>query len=373
MKYLNIRWLLAVVAFFTLGFLMSCGDDVKNASNGADTDNNGTDGDGSDANGDADSDIDGDSDSDADSDAYCGEADVNFTAQTPTVLLLIDQSGSMDAGFPGNRDPMRWDVVKDALIDPTDGIVAQLESDVRFGLSLYTSHGGGSVPDECPELTDVAPALDNFDAIYGEFNPAQMGVDTPTTESLEAASATLQQITDPGPKVIVLATDGDPDTCADNDAHTPETQALAEAAARAAYEDHGILTFVISVGDDTTPAHMQRMANAGQGVPADGPNVPWWPANDATGLIDAFDTIVNGVRSCILDLQGEMVAGKEKSCVVSYREGDVTTPLTFNDDNGWMALSATQIELVGAACEAVKSGAGAASVRCPCGAIVPAE
>ncbi|MBN2344280.1 MAG: VWA domain-containing protein [Deltaproteobacteria bacterium] len=320
-----------------------------------------------------DDDCDGRTDEAFDSDDICGEAEVDFTSQTPTVLLLIDQSGSMNEGFPSNNDPWRWDVVKEALINPVDGIVLQLESDVRFGLSLYTSEGGGSVPDECPMLTDVAPALDNYDAIFDPYDAAGLGVDTPTTESVEAASVTLQQITAPGPKVIVLATDGDPDTCEDPDAHNAQTQALAEAAVRAAYEDHGIYTFVISVGDDTTPEHMQRMANAGQGVAEDGDDVQWWLANDSQGLVDAFDTIINGVRSCVMDLSGEIVEGKEGSCAVSYVSDGVPTQLTYNDENGWRANSLTQIELVGDACEAIKSGAASASVACPCDAYTVPE
>ena len=42
----------------------------------------------------------------------CADADVKFEAQTPTVLLLIDQSGSMTENFGGTD---RWDAVYDAL------------------------------------------------------------------------------------------------------------------------------------------------------------------------------------------------------------------------------------------------------------------
>ena len=312
-------------------------------------------------------------DSESDSVAICGNASVDFSNQVPTVILLIDRSQSMDAGFPGNGDPMRWDVVKDALINPDSGLVKQLEGDIRFGLSLYSSHGGGSVPDECPILINVAPAMENYDAIFTPFDAAGLEKDTPTTESIEAAVATLLENDEPGPKVIVLATDGDPDTCENADDHSRATQQKAENAVQTAFEMHHITTFIISVGGDTTPAHMQAMANAGQGVSADDPDATWWEATDAAGLADAFDSIINGVRSCVMDLEGKMVAGKEELCKVSYATESETTPLSMSDENGWRVNSESQIELLGDACEAIKSGNVTAKVECPCDAVVLVE
>ena len=53
-----------------------------------------------------------------------------------------------------------------ALVDPTAGVVAQLQSEVIFGASLYTS-AGGNAGGTCPVLTTVNPAMDNYTAIDG--------------------------------------------------------------------------------------------------------------------------------------------------------------------------------------------------------------
>ena len=143
----------------------------------------------------------------------CGEVEVTFEPQTPTVVLLIDQSGSMTSDFNGQP---RWDVVYDALMDPQDGVVMSLQDTVRFGLALYTYDGSGQT---CPEIVDVMPPALNahgaIDAVYSQQGPSG---NTPTGDSLTQVAADLQTFQEEGPKLIVLATDGDPDRCEDPNA-----------------------------------------------------------------------------------------------------------------------------------------------------------
>src|SRR6478609_8614367 len=177
----------------------------------------------------------------------CIDVDVEFTPQIPTVLFLIDQSRSMtnergfgdavksavDAGTytlgdcPTNND-WRWNVVRDVLMNPTKGLVKPLEDRVRFGLTLYSSHNGRVKPvapgmpsnpveldpaRACPELVNVPIALNNADAMLAQFTCSSLAVDTPTGESLLAVAESLKAFAEPGPKVIVLATDGEPHSC----------------------------------------------------------------------------------------------------------------------------------------------------------------
>jgi hypothetical protein len=131
----------------------------------------------------------------------CINVDVTFEKQIPTVVLLIDQSGSMEEQFGGAGT--RWNVVKNALMDQTTGIVKVLENDVRFGLALYTSHDGNN-GGTCPILTDVMPpALANFNAINAVYGPANSDGETPTGESIDAVAAALDPFAEPGPKAIV--------------------------------------------------------------------------------------------------------------------------------------------------------------------------
>ena len=292
--------------------------------------------------------------------SICADQDVTFDVQTPTVVLLIDQSGSMTANF-GNTS--RWEAVRDALTDPVDGVVAQLASQVRFGLTLYTSFDGFD-GGTCPVLTEVPPALDNYQAIADTFAMNQPEEDTPTGESIEAVTQTL--LADPWPddKIIVLATDGEPDTCAVPDPQNGQAESIA--AAQAAF-NQGIKTFIIGVGNQVSQQHLQDMANAGQGVGPNDPDAPYYqPANKAA-LVQAFEDIINGVRSCVLTLNGMIVQGMEESCTVTVNGMDVP----FDDPNGWKVNSPSEIELVGQACDAIQEGTVEIDVVCTCDAIIP--
>jgi hypothetical protein len=297
----------------------------------------------------------------------CPSTDVSLDNQMPTVLLLVDQSGSMNESF-GTSD--RWQTLRTALMDQKSGIVSTLERQVRFGLTLYSARGG-EMP--CPMLTSVAPKLANFGAIDMAYPKPTSSIikDTPTGESITAAAQLLNQVTDPGPKVIVLATDGEPDTCAVPDPQTPEAKELAIKAAQDAFAA-GIFTFYISVGNEVSDAHATEMANVGQGYPRTDATKRFYRANDQQALADAFATIVNGIRTCSFQLNGTVTDGGEKDGTVTL-DGQV---LTLDDPNGWRLSSPTTIELLGSACESIKNSSDKnashhISAKFKCGIIIP--
>lgn len=287
----------------------------------------------------------------------CGEVAITLERVVPTVVLLIDQSGSMTESFGPTS---RWEAVRETLMDPGSGVVAQLESDVRLGLTLYTSHGG-SAGGTCPELTTVPPAIANYDAINAVYGPAVPQQDTPTGDSLYVVTDELEQLAVEGDKIIVLATDGEPDSCADPNGNAgPE----AVAAAQATYAS-GISLYVIGVGDAVGAAHLQEMANAGVGQPSGG-TAPFWQAFDAQGLVDAFQAIVTAPHSCVFTLNGEVLAGMESQGTVML-DG---SPLGYNDPNGWQLNNASELEILGDACDAIQEGDHELTATFPCDAVV---
>ena len=305
---------------------------------------------------DTDSDSDSDSDGDTDTETACGEVEVEFDMETPTVVLLIDQSGSMDTSF-GSSD--RWQTVRDALLDPDDGVIIQLQEVVRFSLQLYTSNGGYEGGD-CPILTGTDPALDAYDDIHTVFHDNNPSGDTPTGESIDVVAAMLEADAHPDSKIIVLATDGEPDTCEVPNPQTEEAMAVSVAAAEAAY-DLGFKTYIISVGSDIGMDHLNDMAQAGQGTVDAQP----YQALDQEQLVTAFEEIVYGVRDCELELNGEVQSGMVDQCVVTINDEE----LTYNED--WQLNNPSEIEILGEWCDTIQHGVVTIDVWCPCDGFNP--
>jgi hypothetical protein len=354
----------------------------------------------------------------------CIEVDVEFEPVVPTVTLLIDQSGTMNGalGFeelveqdvraggyepwgcpmdpsappesPDQKNPgYRWNVVRSVLFNPEGGIVAELEDEVRFGLTLYTSRGGfgdGETPLECPVLTEVATGLGNSKAMLEAMRCDDIVADTPTREALASVSAALQASEETGPKRIILATDGEPDTCEcpfygesapmpcrpstlvergdPPVALSPEKAAQYDVVeeARRIHDELKIEVHVIDVSaPDLTSlrAHLSEVAEAGGGELFDGTR--------PTGLTEAFRNILDGARSCSFDLNGTITAGHEDDGRITL-DGDELPFVSSDDDNegygpdGYIVRSSSQIELVGAPCTTLKSGGHELEIRFPC-------
>nr|MDQ3036227.1 VWA domain-containing protein [Myxococcota bacterium] len=183
----------------------------------------------------------------------CGDVDLRFGMVPPTVVLLLDRSGSMRATFrePTTHFPepaSRWVVLLDLLVGP--GIVDAYEDRVRFGAATYTTARA------CPEMTWVPPALGNADAIASELRSLGPAGGTPTGEAIEDVTDRLVELggIEGGAPVLLLATDGEPNGCSGGDA-----RAASVAAMRRAW-DAGIRTFVTSVGDEVARSHFQDLA-----------------------------------------------------------------------------------------------------------------
>jgi hypothetical protein len=305
----------------------------------------------------------------------CPDVAVSLSPVIPRVMLLIDQSGSMTDPFGkvNGSNVNRWQAVRYALTDPKDGAVTKLQASVRFTATLYHSKGG-SKGGTCPIITHTTgtgePALNNrgpIDDLLAKNSPVQ---DTPTAESIDAVVKEMKSWAgagpdaQPAPRVLVLATDGDPDNCADSDAHDATSQKMSETAAQDAFKA-GIESYVLSVGADVTETHLKRMANAGLGKPLDPPDAPFFRGNDPAELVQAFDTIIRGLRTCLFTLDQAVQAQYAQSGTVTLNG----TTLTFNVD--WVLKDDKTIELKGAACQTFKD-ADSVNLQAsfPCGAVI---
>lgn len=278
--------------------------------------------------------------------ATCAAVRADFEPVQPTVVLVVDQSGSMTATYDAGVS--RWDALYGALMSPTDGVVKALEGDVSFGLALYTSYNGFDEGQTCPFMTEVGASFGNHAAIDVIYQSATPQDDTPTGAAIEKVANELAAEDTNGPKIIIVATDGEPDTCSEPDPQNGQQETI-DAAAYA--YSLGIRTFVLGVGGDVSASHLQDVANAGGGLAVDGDVAErFFQPESRQELIESFGTILEGQRSCVLPLDGE-IDPDDVSGEVTI-DGEVV-PM---GDDGWKARDAHHIELVGAACETVMNG-----------------
>jgi hypothetical protein len=317
----------------------------------------------------------------------CASASVTASRVTPTVYLVVDGSSSMNAPFGGMGT--RWQVLKDALVGQ-NGVVAKLESVVHFGMMIYSN----SDPMKCPGTTEVKPALNNYMAISGAYPAMETGGGTPTGEALQQVVDSLPDFTMAAPDqsvevppIIVLATDGEPNGCANgvicnwvdwanclgqllsslaNAAPTYDTTLKAVRAAKA----KGIAVWVVSLADGLNNIpDLQKTANIGAGLDdnANPPATIYSPKNPDE-LVGTLSKLIGDVVSCDVTLEGFL--DTTRAC-----EGTVTmngAMLDCNNDQGWKPIDDKHIQLQGTACAKFKSDPLAVlDARFPCDVVRP--
>ena len=314
-----------------------------------------------------------------DSPEVCADIDVTTMQVTPSVILIVDQSGSMEDNdlTPGVT---RWDALQDALVGPpgvagsdgmgpgAEGLVFDLQAQVRFGLALYS----GEDMDMCPLLTVEPSPLSGV--MTNAYPPIKVTYDMASPIRWTPTHLAMRQVLDqvlatppPDPVLFILATDGQPNECERDTSATAEAEVISET--QRAY-DAGISTYVISLaGDDMDlQAHLDEVANAGQGLAraTDPPAVSYAPA-DTDGLRDALTSIIGGALSCILELNGRIV-DPDMACSGSVLLDG--TPLVCDDPDGWHVVDETHIEVTGAACDTLLGTPGSTlTAQFPCGVI----
>ncbi|MBN1654129.1 MAG: VWA domain-containing protein [Deltaproteobacteria bacterium] len=308
----------------------------------------------------------------------CGRTEVNIRRNPINVILVVDRSTSTIMSDFGSYDT-RWDALRDALMGD-NGLVLQYQALVRFGYEGYTGFPGDTTGLTCPDIDSVPYEINNYDTILPvydasrptDFMSGAIG-QTPTGEALkiiidvlEAQFTATPDVLAGGPFVFILATDGEPDTCADpnNDGSPEATQLVVQQVTRA--KSLGVSTYVLSVGSETSDTHLQEVANAG--IASNG--AQFWKADDDQGLQDAIAAIIGEALSCELEIQQGEIVDPLKAC----EQGVVmlnNVQLPCSPVDGWQVVDSTHIELTGSACEILKSSPSVVlEASFPCGIII---
>ena len=356
----------------------------------------------------------------------CLKAEIKPERLIPTVALVIDRSSSMTEKYGTGT---RWDVLKSALLDPANGLIKPKESEVRFGLAMYTSTPQAAM---CPMLDNVDFAVGGYDAINAVYGPAltpNVKAETPTADAIRAVTAKLLAVQERGPKYILLATDGEPDTCPGtcmgdcpvherpNFPRDPNCGQDESIAAVEAAHAQGIKTFVVAIGNEVGEPHLKALANAGQGLqPVLTDMVYSWlrytcnikPSKFKGKYIDVamvpnetepkvvapmqtpmqaeayrpengealardLTKIINNVADCKFKLNGKVqpTAIPLGTVALTRTSDKQSSLLRYMDAAGWRMNGDNEVELLGSACEQFQTGGFTLAVDFPCGGFNP--
>ena len=322
----------------------------------------------------------------------CQTGGAEFVPKVPTVLLMVDRSGTMFKDAGGNP----WSTLRDGVLE----VVKDMSKDVRFGLVAVTGEAQANM---CPLLDEVAPADDNYAALSAKYMglAAPLKGESPGMRGLAHAAEILAADQTEGDKYVLFVTDGEQDYCNDGNFVCPTDSMVYHLQDLAA---KGYKTFIFGLpmkSDDAQqqaryPSVLQAFADAGAGLsvapvlPPGGTApvdifyncdvVPEWKA-EATALArttmqtlgtygtapggaavfapdptnkealkEEFAKVLSGVKSCTFDIGGDIKVVQSLLSEAHVYVQDAEVPLDLTMTNGWYMPSPTQIELVGEAC-----------------------
>jgi len=327
----------------------------------------------------------------------CGMAVVNIPIVTPSVMLVLDKSGSMVADPSGfwdhDQDPNTPSITRwNSLYSVVDLIVNNFNNSMNLGAVLFPSKTATSSYSEAACVVSAAAevpiagmnAAKILGAIPGALTDAtMMKGGTPATKGLKVGIAELMAAPNDQPKFMILVTDGAAN-CQEN---APDTATLFEV-----YDDKvattvadalamGIKTYVVGIdisqevsgaAKDGNPDNVNTyeklnvVADAG-GVPRPGAE-KFYNTTNQQELQDALSMISMQILDCTITLEPTPKYPKDVE-VAPYGNVQVKDCMT---EDGWMYLpqmnpdDPLQIELCGKACSDFQmSGALDVQYRCP--------
>lgn len=265
----------------------------------------------------------------------CGGQLFQATKVNSNMLIAFDKSGSMADPLGGTP---KWDIATAAI----KRVTAQYEAQIQFGLMLFPA--GADAGLRCipaPVSVNVGPL--NAGRIATALNATGPAGSTPIGGVLMAAG-NVPELVDPNrANYVMLVTDG-AETCRGDGVQAAATNLSSK----------GIKTFVVGFGGEVDANNLSAMATAG-GTPRPGTR-KYYQADDAPGLLAAFNLIAQGALGCEYRLA---MAPPEPAKVFVYVNGVLQTRDPHHA-NGWdYSPATTRITFYGGLCSLVATDASA--------------
>jgi hypothetical protein len=285
----------------------------------------------------------------------CGQMSVGTTNLPPDLLLVQDKSGSMANDFNdmmcgnanpcGATNPVKWTALTQALTT----VINQTQNSVRWGLKYFANNNQCQVNAGATIGIGSNNAAANILTSLAATNP---GGFTPTGAAMHSAGTYMAGLTDPNPKYILLATDGQPNCVPVGSTNNDPTAVNAVTDVF----NQGFKTFVIGVGNvQAAQTTLNTMAmNGGEAQPADAQGRVFFPADNPAALEAALTAITGHIASCTFTFNPAVPPPAPDNIVVL---GD-NNPIPKDPTNGWSyGANMTSVDINGTYCDMIKSGA----------------
>jgi hypothetical protein len=283
----------------------------------------------------------------------CAKQDFVLSTKPAQILLLLDRSGSMEDPPDGGGSASKWELVVPAINE----VITTTDSAVSWGLKLFPEGEGsecsaGSVTAAIPAA--IAPM--NARVVTGLVTTTMAkGNGTPTGDAIKSAVTYLKTLTDPNPKYILLATDGEPSCAASSKGSTAArpyaVQAVTDAAAA------GFKTFVVGVATSKESATqaLNDMAVAGQMARADSNPLAtkYYLASTKEELVESMKAITGQASSCVFNLEGVPPDPDN----IAVKVNATRAPRDTAHTDGWDYTDGSRlvVEVFGSWCDQIKS------------------
>jgi hypothetical protein len=278
--------------------------------------------------------------------------------KTGSLLDAMDSTSTCATG--STTCQQRWTT----LVSGLNAVLTSPSTNVNWGLETFNSDGSCGVdPPEVP----ITPGAAGANAVNAYIATIKPNGSTPTTLAITTAVTYLQTLTDPNPKYILLATDGEPNCLGGKSGGGGggATDLIGAEGAATAALNAGYKVYVLGVGPETT--NLTGLAQAG------GTN-DYYPALTPDALTAALASIMGSVVSCSFGL-GKAPPVPTNVAVQFNNDSTLRAPHDTSHANGWdyTTPASTTIQLYGTWCDDVTSGKYQSAqilMGCPGGAFI---
>jgi hypothetical protein len=284
----------------------------------------------------------------------CDSEETEVVPVPPSVLLILDKSGSMSMekwdhdGKPNTPTVTRWY----SLYQVVEGVVTMFDAVVDFGVKLYPKIDAGSYIPEGACV--VAPGVEvpiapmNAAAVLAGIPAIDFEVlgGTPMETGLKRGYEYLTSLDPAKQRFAILVADGEiSDTCAG------ENFLEAQAAVEEAFTGDGIATYVVGIDvDASTSEQLTSLALAG-GKPKPGLE-PFYQTSNQDELLAAIQQIVKDTLSCVIAVDP---APSEPELFEVWIDGQPVPQAASCAEDGWVwSVPHSEVTLCGAACDLLK-------------------